>query len=48
MEKEGNEQTVCMLCEVSSDNRPLIKMIHENKDANVCVRCLPQLIHGSH
>ena len=45
---DNKEQHQCLVCGVSSENRVLLACEVEGKENWVCVRCLPQLIHGSH
>ncbi|MDI6784154.1 MAG: hypothetical protein QME64_08695 [bacterium] len=45
---KDNEQHVCLVCGITSDQRVLLACEHNGKEDWVCVRCLPQLIHGAH
>ncbi len=37
----------CMLCKATSNERVLLQAQDKGKDAWVCVKCLPMLIHGT-
>jgi hypothetical protein len=45
---ESGKSHQCLQCGASSDERVLLACEAEGKDAYVCVRCLPVLIHGAH
>lgn len=40
------KQDSCIKCEATSKDRPLVKIEVNNEEKKVCVKCLPQLIHG--
>ncbi len=42
MGKEDN----CERCGADSDERALVEYQFKGEKKNICVRCLPQLIHG--
>ncbi|MFC2038247.1 hypothetical protein ACFLUG_00540 [Chloroflexota bacterium] len=42
-----NEQHVCSVCGVNSDERVLINAENKGEQTWVCVRCLPTFIHGA-
>jgi len=46
MSEESKEVHNCDFCDVSGNERPLLKAEYQGKDILVCVRCLPRLIHG--
>ena len=41
-------EPACQRCGVGSEQRPLLSMVSQRTPIWVCVRCLPELIHGSH
>lgn len=43
----SNEQNVCLVCGVTSDERVLINGEKNGEQVCVCVRCLPAMIHGA-
>lgn len=38
----------CYVCGTTDTNKVFIPCTHEGESKNVCVRCLPVLIHGQH
>jgi hypothetical protein len=48
--KPGNQQekSRCIVCGTTSDEEILLKGERDGKPADVCVKCLPRLIHGQH
>ena len=38
----------CAVCEATSEDRVLLEGEQKGEKINVCVRCLPVLIHGGH
>ena len=48
--KPGSQQekSRCVVCGTTSDEEMLLKGERDGKPADVCVRCLPRLIHGQH
>ncbi|MFB3895846.1 MAG: hypothetical protein ACE14V_06035 [bacterium] len=45
---ENKEPHQCLVCAASSETRVLLMCENQGKEDWVCVRCLPQLIHGAH
>ena len=41
-------ETVCLNCGAGENERVLLRVLHKGEKGYVCVRCLPQFIHGSH
>jgi hypothetical protein len=48
MEKEtsGVEARKCLVCNCPGEGKVLLSAMHDNKQAWVCTKCLPVLIHG--
>lgn len=40
------EEDKCLSCHADSKDRPLVKLVVNDKEERVCVKCLPGLIHG--
>ena len=40
------EKQACTLCGTNEDQRPLIQVRFEGRDAALCPGCLPAIIHG--
>ncbi len=38
----------CFSCGAEGPENTFLNCVHEGKEALVCVRCLPTLIHGQH
>lgn len=47
-ESGGREKSKCLVCGTTSDEEILLQAERDGKPANVCVKCLPRLIHGQH
>ncbi len=45
-EKKEAPELVCAHCGTSSELTPILKYVHQGEEKNVCVHCLPMLIHG--
>ena len=44
----SSEEKSCVVCGIKSEERILLCGEYKGNDVCVCVRCLPQLIHGAH
>jgi hypothetical protein len=38
----------CFVCNAEGTDNVYVKVVSEGEEKLACVRCLPQLIHGSH
>jgi len=38
----------CFVCGATEKERVYLSCVHEGEEKQVCVRCLPVLIHGAH
>jgi len=47
-EEKTSLAKACVVCKVTSDSRILLSAEYQLQPVWVCVRCLPQLIHGAH
>ena len=47
-EEKANPAKECVVCKVTSESRVLLSAEYQSQPVWVCVRCLPQLIHGAH
>jgi len=47
-EKTSAELKCCSVCGTSSAERVILSGEQKGEEMNVCVRCLPVLIHGGH
>lgn len=45
--KETEKVNHCRVCGITSHERVLLVAEVHGEETHVCVRCLPQLIHGS-
>lgn len=45
-EKKENIELECSHCGTTSELTPVITYIHQGDEKQVCVHCLPMLIHG--
>ena len=47
--QQGDQpELACHRCGAVSEQRPLLPVVSQSTQQWVCVRCLPELIHGSH
>jgi hypothetical protein len=44
--KKENLELECSHCGTTSELTPVITYVHQGEEKNVCVHCLPMLIHG--
>ena len=47
-QEKANPAKECVVCKVTSESRVLLSAEYQSQPVWVCVRCLPQLIHGAH